>query len=109
MDAFNLGNGYENVYTATPDVTAADGTVTPGVVTDTLVTPYGNTNLDSLFGGINAANPLQPGDAFTGLEAGDSSMILTPSVSAALPSTPSTRPEPKALTLSPRPSVYHRC
>ncbi len=74
LDAFNLGNGYENVYTATPDVTAADGTVTPGVVTDTLVTPYGNTNLDSLFGGINAANPLQPGDAFTGLEAGDSSI-----------------------------------
>jgi hypothetical protein len=74
LDAFNLGNGYENVYTATPDVTAADGTVTPGVVTDTLVTPYGNTNLDSLFGGINAANPLQPGDAFTGLETGDSSI-----------------------------------
>jgi hypothetical protein len=63
-DAFNLGNGYENVYTATP---GADGTVT-----DTLVTPHGNINLDSLFGGIDAAAPLQPGDAFTGLEAGDS-------------------------------------
>jgi hypothetical protein len=74
LDAFNLGNGYENVYTATPDVTSADGTVTPGVVTDTLVTPYGDTNLDSLFGSSNAANPLQPGDAFTGLEAGDSSI-----------------------------------
>jgi hypothetical protein len=74
LDAFNLGNGYENVYTATPDVTAADGTVTPGTVTDTLVTPYGDTNLDSLFGSINAANPLQPGDAFTGLEGGDSSI-----------------------------------
>ena len=66
-DAFNLGHGYENVYTATPDVTAADGTVTPGTVTDTLVTPYGNENLTSLFGGFNAANPLNPGDAFTGL------------------------------------------
>jgi hypothetical protein len=74
LDAFNLGNGYENVYTATPDVTAADGTVTPGTVTDTLVTPYGDTNLDSLFGSINDANPLQPGDAFTGLEGGDSSI-----------------------------------
>jgi len=66
-DVFNLGHGYENVYTATPDVTAADGTVTPGTVTDTLVTPYGNENLTSLFGGFNAANPLNPGDAFTGL------------------------------------------
>lgn len=66
LDAFNLGGGYENVYTAT---TGADGTVT-----DTLVTPYGNINLDSLFGGVNAANPLQPGDAFTGLETGDSSI-----------------------------------
>jgi len=71
LDAFNLGNGYENVYTATPDVTAADGTVTPGVVTDTLVTPYGDTNLDSLFGGINVANPLDPSAAFTGLETAD--------------------------------------
>jgi hypothetical protein len=63
LDAFNLGNGYENVYTATPG--------SSGTVTDTLVTPYGNTNLDSLFGSINAANPLQPGDAFTGLEVGN--------------------------------------
>jgi hypothetical protein len=74
LDAFNLGNGYENVYTATPDVTAADGTVTPGTVTDTLVTPYGDTNLDSLFGSINAADPLNLGAAFTGLEGGDSSI-----------------------------------
>jgi hypothetical protein len=66
FDAFNLGNGYEIVYTATPG--------SSGTVTDTLVTPYGNTNLDSLFGSSNAANPLQPGDAFTGLETGDSSI-----------------------------------
>jgi hypothetical protein len=65
-DAINLGNGYENVYTATP---GSDGTVT-----DTLVTPHGDINLDSLFGGIDAAAPMQPGDAFTGLEAGDSSI-----------------------------------
>jgi hypothetical protein len=62
-DEFNLGNGYENLYTATP---GSDGTVT-----DTLVTPFGNVNLDSLFGGFNAADPLQPGDAFTGLEVGN--------------------------------------
>ena len=31
------------------------------------MTPYGNVNLDSLFGSIDAAAPLQPGDAFTGL------------------------------------------
>jgi hypothetical protein len=69
LDAFNLGNGYENVYTATPG--------SSGTVTDTLVTPYGNTNLDSLFGSINAADPLNPGaafTAFTALEGGDSSI-----------------------------------
>ncbi len=70
LDAMNFGHGYENVYTATPDVTA-DGVTTPGTVTDTLVTPYGNINLDSLFGNINVANPLDPGDALTGLQAGD--------------------------------------
>jgi hypothetical protein len=66
-DSFNLGNGYDNVYTAIP---GTDGG--PDTVTDTLVTPNGDINLDSLFGGIDAAAPLQPGDAFTGLEAGDS-------------------------------------
>jgi hypothetical protein len=66
LDAFNLGNGYENVYTATPDVGSTSGTVT-----DTLVTPNGDVNLDSLFGGINAANPLDPSAAFTGLETAD--------------------------------------
>jgi hypothetical protein len=64
-DAFNLGNGYENVYTAIPGTGGAD------TVTDTLVTPFGNVNLDSLFGNVDAAAQLQPGDAFTGLEAGD--------------------------------------
>ncbi len=72
-DATNVGNGYENVYTATPDVTA-DGVTTPGTVTDTLVTPYGNINLDSLFGNVDYANPLEPGDALTGLQAGDSAI-----------------------------------
>ena len=38
------------------------------------MTPFGNVNLDSLFGNIDAAAPMQPGDAFTGLEAGDSSI-----------------------------------
>ena len=66
LDAMNFGNGYENVYTAAP---GADGTVT-----DTLVTPYGNINLDSLFGNINDANPLNPADALTGLQAGDSAI-----------------------------------
>ena len=68
-DAFNLGNGYENVYTAIPGTDGGADTVT-----DTLVTPFGNINLDSLFGSIDAAAPMQPGDAFTGLEAGDSSI-----------------------------------
>jgi hypothetical protein len=65
-DAFNLGNGYENVYTAIPGVDGA-----PDTVTDTLVTPNGDINLDSLFGNIDAAAPLSPGDAFTGLETAD--------------------------------------
>ena len=34
----------------------------------------GNVNLDSLFGSFDAAAPMQPGDAFTGLQAGDSSI-----------------------------------
>jgi hypothetical protein len=68
-DAFNFGNGYENVYTDIPGTAGGNDTVT-----DTLVTPFGNVNLDSLFGGVDAAAPLLPGDAFTGLEAGDSSV-----------------------------------
>jgi hypothetical protein len=69
LDAFNLGNGYTNVYTDIPSTTGGADTIT-----DTLITPMGNINLDSLFGGIDAAAPLQPGDAFTGLQAGDSSI-----------------------------------
>ena len=63
-DAFNLGNGYENIYTAIP---GANG----DTVTDILVTPNGDINLDSLFGSIDAAALMQPGDAFTGLEVGN--------------------------------------
>ncbi len=68
-DSFNLGNGYENIYTDVPSTTGS-----ADAVTDTLITPNGDINLDSLFGGIDAAAPMQPGDAFTGLEAGDSSI-----------------------------------
>jgi hypothetical protein len=57
-DVLNLGGGIENVYEAVP---GADGTVT-----DTLVTPFGDINLDSLVAGIDAATTLNPGDAFTG-------------------------------------------
>src|SRR5271156_1294169 len=65
-DVFNLGNGYENVYTAIPSTTGGSDTVT-----DVLVTPNGDVNLDSLFGNIDAAALMQPGDAFTGLEVGN--------------------------------------
>jgi hypothetical protein len=68
-DALNLGNGYENIYSAIPGANGA-----PDTVTDVLVTPNGDINLDSLFGSIDAAAPLNPGDAFTGLETGDSSI-----------------------------------
>ncbi len=65
-DEFNLGNGYENIYT---DISSATGG--SDTVTDTLVTPNGDVNLDSLFGNIDAAALMQPGDAFTGLEVGN--------------------------------------
>jgi hypothetical protein len=68
-DAWNFGGGFENVYTDIPGTAGASDTVT-----DELVTPFGNVNLDSLFGTVDAAAPLNPGDAFTGLEAGDSSI-----------------------------------
>jgi hypothetical protein len=59
FDAFNLGDGIENVYTAIPGVDGAADTVT-----DTLVTPLGNLDLSSLFGGIDAVSALDPGAAF---------------------------------------------
>jgi hypothetical protein len=69
-DAFNFGGGFENVYSAIPSTTGG-----ADAVTDTLVTPLGNVNLDSLFRGIDAAAPLNPGAAFTGLlQSGDSSI-----------------------------------
>ncbi len=69
-DVFNLGHGYENVYVATPDTTV-DGVTTPGTVTDTFITPTGkDIDLSSLFG-FNAANPMNPADAFIGLEVGN--------------------------------------
>ena len=58
-DAFNLGDGIENVYTAIPGAAGAADTVS-----DTLVTPWGDLNLDSLVAGIDAASALDPGAAF---------------------------------------------
>jgi len=58
-DVLNLGHGVANVYTATAGA--------HGTVTDTLVTPLGGIDLSPLVSGIDAAVPLQPGDAFTGL------------------------------------------
>ena len=57
-DVLNLG-GLENVYTAIPGVDGAADTVT-----DTLVTPFGNVDLGSLFAGIDAVSALDPGAAF---------------------------------------------
>jgi hypothetical protein len=64
-DVFNLGNGIENVYTAIPGTSGG-----ADIVTDTMVTPWGDLNLDSLLGGIDAVSALDPGDAFAaGLDA----------------------------------------
>ena len=54
--------------TSTPRSRASSGAA--DTVTDTLVTPWGDLNLDSLVAGIDAASALDPGDAFTaGLDA----------------------------------------
>jgi hypothetical protein len=66
-DALNFGAGIENVYTDIPGTAGGADTVT-----DTLVTPFGNVNLDS-FDSIDDAAPLNAGGAFTGyLQLGDS-------------------------------------
>ncbi len=45
----NLGNGFENIYTAIPGLDGAADTVT-----DILMTPFGNLDLGDLFAGIDA-------------------------------------------------------
>jgi hypothetical protein len=87
-DVFNLGNGYENVYVATP---GADGTVT-----DTLVTPFGNEDLSSLFT-FNAADPPSLVSRLA-----TSRAPRTPSASGASPWTPRWQPAARASTRSPR-------
>ena len=88
-DEFNLGNGYENIYTDIPGT--AGGTDT---VTDTLVTPFGNVNLDSLFGGIDAAAPAATRATPSPVSRqATAASAPTPSASAASPSTPPLRPE----------------
>jgi hypothetical protein len=62
----NLGNGIENIYEAVPG--SGEGSAT---ITDTLVTPFGNIDLSSLFGGFDATADLDPGAVFTGLDLGD--------------------------------------
>jgi hypothetical protein len=57
-DVLNLG-GLENVYTAIPGVAGGADTIT-----DTLVTPFGNVDLSSLFAGLDAVSALDPGAAF---------------------------------------------
>ncbi|WP_420109316.1 hypothetical protein [Mycolicibacter arupensis] len=60
-DVFNFGSGFANVYVATPG--------DDGNITDTFVTPWGSMDLSSMFAGLNAADALQPGDAFGALHA----------------------------------------
>ena len=54
-DVLNLG-GLENVYTAIPGVDGGADTIT-----DTLVTPFGNVDLSSLFAGIGRRVSAGPG------------------------------------------------
>ncbi|MEB3024025.1 hypothetical protein [[Mycobacterium] crassicus] len=64
----NLGSGWENVYEAIP----GSGTTTGATITDTLITPFGNMDLSSLFGSWDATAPLDVGDAVDGVNAGSS-------------------------------------
>jgi hypothetical protein len=103
-DALNLGNGYENVYIATPG--------SSGTVTDTLVTPFGNVNLDSLFGNVDAAVPMQPGDAFTGLTDTDTAVAKDAFTIGSYtfdPSSGPAPPRPRASPQHPKQSVLRRC
>ncbi|MGB3475161.1 MAG: hypothetical protein WBA69_10305 [Mycobacterium sp.] len=61
----NLGGGIQNIYTATPGTDGGSATIT-----DTLVTPWGNTDLSKMFAGFDATKPLDPGAAMTGLDGG---------------------------------------
>ena len=58
----DFGSGFENIYEAIPnaDVTAASS------ITDTLVTPFGDFELPSMF---DAIAPLDPGAAAGGVDA----------------------------------------
>jgi hypothetical protein len=54
-DSFNLGNGFENIYTDIPSTTGGADTIT-----DELVTPFGDVNLDSLLATSTPQRPCNP-------------------------------------------------
>lgn len=64
----DFGLGFSNVYVATPDDTGDAA----GNIQDFLVTPFGNVDLSSMFGGFDAIAGFDPGDAVAGVTtAGD--------------------------------------
>jgi hypothetical protein len=65
----DFGSGYENVYEAIPD---SDGTAASSI-TDTLITPFGNVDLSTMF---DAIAPLDPGDAADGVSTASSAVDL---------------------------------
>jgi hypothetical protein len=58
----DFGSGFENVYVAVPD---SDGTAASSI-TDTLITPFGDYDLSTMF---DAIVDLDPGDAAAGVDA----------------------------------------
>lgn len=62
----DLGSGWTNVYEAIPD---SDGTAASSI-TDTLITPFGNVDLSSLFSMFDGVAPLDAGDVVSGLDVG---------------------------------------
>jgi hypothetical protein len=61
----DFGSGFTNVYVAVPN---ADGTAASDI-TDTLITPFGNFDLSTMF---DAIAPRDPGDAAAGIDASGS-------------------------------------
>jgi hypothetical protein len=65
----DFGGGFANVYEAIPN---SDGTAASSI-TDTLITPFGNVDLSTMF---DAIAPLDPGDAAAGVSTASSGFDL---------------------------------
>ena len=80
VDVTNFGSGFENIYTDLPGAAEAGGTTAAGTVTDTLVTPFGDSDLSSLVSAFDLT-ALDPGAAFgLGADAGTAAVDAAGSI-----------------------------